>query len=223
MMKLVTMHDSKSCAERLVGSTPTSGTMSYYRTSKISKDKKLRAYVIGLAIGDGNLSKYNERTVRLRITCDTKYPDLIKNITKSLQKLFPENRVSIVKRKSSYLDVSVHSNHLENLLGWKAKGGSKFSQNISVPSWVIENNEYKIKCLRGLIETDGSIYLDRGYKMVIFSTIIQNLGEDVHSMINSLGFECHFYKILERGRYKYQVRLSKNTQDFLNLIKPNKS
>ena len=224
-MKLVNMRDSKSRAARFVGSSPTSGTMAYYRTPIISKDLYLMSYVIGLAIGDGNLSDINGRTIRLRITCDTKYPNLIKNIIKTLQKLFPENKVGIVKKKGNCLDVYVYSKQLENLLGWKAKGGPKYTQKVSFPNWIKEKEEYKINCLRGLIETDGSVYSDRGYKMVIFSTIIQNLAEDVFELIHSLGLKCQLYKVPENGTlgYKYQIRLSKDVQKFLDLVKPNKS
>src|SRR3989338_9217420 len=47
---------------------------------RLSKNKKLKAYVVGLSLGDGNLSNPNGRAVRLRITCDKKYPNLIQNI-----------------------------------------------------------------------------------------------------------------------------------------------
>jgi tRNA dimethylallyltransferase len=43
----------------------------------IKKDAKL-AYVIGLAIGDGGITNPNGRAYRLRITCDKKYPRIIK-------------------------------------------------------------------------------------------------------------------------------------------------
>jgi hypothetical protein len=36
----------------------------------MNADTQLQAYVIGLAIGDGNLSNPSGRAVRLRITCD---------------------------------------------------------------------------------------------------------------------------------------------------------
>ena len=40
----------------------------------------LQAYVIGLAIGDGDLSNPNGRAVRLRITCGSQYPALIAKV-----------------------------------------------------------------------------------------------------------------------------------------------
>jgi len=98
----------------------------YFRNTILNENKLLQSYIIGVAIGDGNLSNPNGRAIRLRITCDKKYPLLIKRIINSLQSLLPQNKVSIVEREEGCLDISVYSNHLEKILGWKAKKGSKF-------------------------------------------------------------------------------------------------
>lgn len=200
----------------------------YFRNKKLSNDKSLRAYIVGLAIGDGNLSNPNNRATRLRITCDKKYPRLLKRIIDALQLLLPENKVSLVKRKGC-IDVSVYSNHLEKTLGWKAKMGSKFNQNVSVPPWIKRKNNYKINCLKGLMETDGSIYSDRGYPAVMFVTVIQKLAKEVHKMMTSLGFKPRLYKIERKNnpynfkqRAVYHIRLSKNVSKFLTLVSPNK-
>lgn len=186
-------------------------------------NRSLRAYIIGLAIGDGNLSNPNNRATRLRITCDKKYPKLMGRIAESFQKLLPKNKIGFVDRKGC-VDISVYSNYLENLLGWRVGYGSKAYQKVTVPKWILEGKKsYKIKCLRGLIETDGSIYIDRKYKMVIFSTIIPELARDVYNMIISLGFKPHIYKI-NRGVHKnntylkYQVRLSLCVDNFLKIL-----
>lgn len=203
--------------------------MSFYRTLKINKNKNLQSYVIGLAIGDGNLSNPNGRAVRLRITCDKKYPFLLNRIKNVLNLLFPENKVSFINKKGC-IDISIFSNNLEKILGWKADGGSKFIQKVSVPFWIKEKGEYKINCLRGLIETDGSIYYDRGYKMVIFTTIMPNLAEDVYGMMKSLNFNPRIYKIKpKKNKYnynqqvRYNIRLSKDVDKFIKLIKIDKS
>ena len=155
---------------------------------------------------------------------------LITKICKALEKLFPENKVSIVDRDKGCVDISIYSNHFEKLLGWKAKNGSKFVQKVNVPNWIKENNNYKINCLRGLIETDGSIYNDRGYTMMIFTSVIPALAKDFYDMILSLEFNPHLY-LIKRGKtaeYKYSqqdvyhIRLSKNVSKFLELVKPEK-
>jgi len=196
------------------------------RILPLNPDLGLQAYVIGLAIGDGNLSNPNRRAVRLRITCDTKYPALIIRISSSLRQLLPENKVSLVGSNGNYVNISVYSNHLESLLGWKALGGSKHHQGVEVPRWICEDRWLTIPCLRGLIETDGAIYRDRGYPMVIFSTVIPKLAQQVDAMMRDLGFRPHLYRTRQDRNsesVKYQVRLSQDVRAFLALVNPLKA
>lgn len=80
-------------------------------------DKQNLAYVIGVALGDGNLSNPNKRATRLRITCDSVYPKLGKEIKTSLELLFPTNKVSYVKRKEgTCFDISVYFNKLNEYI-----------------------------------------------------------------------------------------------------------
>ena len=200
--------------------------MSYSRVPTLHPDRELRAYVVGIALGDGNLSNPNGRATRLRISCDTKYPKLIKKISSALTRLLPQNRVTTVNRPGNCLDISVYSNHLEPLLGWTAGGGAKHKQDVGVPSWVQKRRKFIIPCLRGLIETDGAIYTDRGYPMVSFSTIIPRLARQVHAMISELGFQPKTYKVVQHPpalSFKYQVRLSCDVVRFLRLVRPVKA
>ena len=59
--------------------------------------------------------------------------------------------------------------------------------------------------------------------MVIFSTVIAGLAEQVELMITTLGFRPHLYKIRQTpagASFKYQVRLSRNVAAFLQLVRP---
>ena len=209
-----------------VGSTPTSGTTTIemgYRVAELCADLYLRAYVIGVAIGDGNLSNPNGRAVRLRITCDTRYPALIAKIRTALEQLLPQNRVGVVASRGNYVNLSVYSNHLESLLGWKATGGSKQHQDVGVPAWIREDRSLTVPCLQSLIETDGAVYTDRGYPMVIFSTVIPHLAQQVDLMMRNIGFLPHMYKVRQapdRDTFKYHVRLSRDVSAFLRLVQP---
>ncbi|MEK7612137.1 MAG: LAGLIDADG family homing endonuclease [Patescibacteria group bacterium] len=194
-----------------MGSTPTSGTT--------TKNLKTLAYIIGIALGDGNLSNPNKRAVRLRVTCDTQYQNIINNICNAIHELLPLNKVSIIHRAKTYIDISCYSNKWEELLGWKASGGSKYVQKVSIPKWIKEDHNYIIPCLKGLIETDGSIYYDRSYKMVNFVTIIPQLAKDVLEMITKLGFQPYLYKKIETTKKsKYTIRISKNVEEFIAKI-----
>jgi hypothetical protein len=65
------------------------------------------------------------------------------------------------------------------------------------------------------------IYSDRGYPMVIFSTVIPNLAQQVELMMRELRFCPHLYTTRQspkRACLKYQVRLSKDVLAFLALV-----
>jgi DNA-binding transcriptional regulator WhiA len=181
------------------------------------KNKKLIAYIIGFAIGDGNLSNPNGRAVRLRVTCDNKYPKIKENIKNSLGILLPKNKISEVKRDGC-VDISCYSNTLEKILGWNAKGGSKEKQNVSIPNWILCNKIYLKECLRGLIQTDGSIYKDRGYIMVNYTTIIEKLALDYFESLKKLNYKPQIRKVTHKGHTKYIVRLSKDVKKFIEEI-----
>jgi len=180
----------KSVSVRLRPRAPET-SLAWSAALTLNPDRQLQAYVVGLAIGDGNLSNPNGRAVRLRITCDIKYPALIAKISESLQQLLPDNKVGLIASRGNYANVSVYSNQLEALLGWKASGGSKQRQCVSIPAWIVEGWSLRLSCLRGLIETDGTIYHDRGHPMAMFSTVLSNLAQQVRGMIEALGFEPH--------------------------------
>lgn len=192
---------------------------------KLSKmDKKILAYIIGVAIGDGNLSNPNDRAVRLRISCDNNYPKLIERIIIAIKKILPLNKVSIIKRKRNCSDISCYSNKWEGFLGWKAKGGSKFKQKISIPVWIKSENKFIIPCLKGLFETDGSVYIDRKYKMANFVTLIPTVAKDVFAMIEKIGFQPNIQKLKTvNGKIKYTIRISKNTEKFIKKLGLNKN
>jgi len=178
------------------------------------------AYVIGIALGDGNLSCPNKRALRLRITCDLTYPFLIEEIITALKNIFPKNKVSICnKKKGTYIDISVYSNTLKDFMPWRLGEGSKFSQQAHVPEWILERKSYIKSCLRGLLQTDGSIYNDRNYIMVNFTNLTKPLVDDVYNMMITLGYRPRLYSSKQRnGNIKYVVRLSRNVQDFINEI-----
>ena len=175
---------------------------------------KSLAYIVGVALGDGNLSNQNRRAVRLRVTCDNKYPMIIKEIVKHLKIILPDNKVGLIDRKTA-TDVYCYSNKLENLMGWKALEGSKEKQKVTVPDWIVNNKTYTKECLRGLFQTDGSIYMDRKYLYTNFTSIIPTLINKVKIMIENLGFRPKMQKTLQpNGKIKYVIRISRDTKKF---------
>lgn len=183
------------------------------------------AYVVGVALGDGNLSCPNGRALRLRVTCDNKYPDIIEEIVNALSVTLPKNKVSLCERhKGTCCDISVYSNKLTEFIPWENNRGSKIEQNAHVPDWILNNLEYTQSCLKGLIQTDGSIYKDREYVMVNFTNLIKPLIDDVFNMITAIGFQPKIQSSIQKnGNVKYVVRLSRDVENFIHQIKLTKT
>jgi DNA-binding transcriptional regulator WhiA len=190
---------------------------------RVSDDKKLQAYIVGLALGDGNLSNSNGRAVRLRITCDKKYPKLQKHIAESIQKLLPDNKVSIVYRKDNANDVSCYSNSLEEILGWKSGKGSKIIQKVRIPSWILKDEDFIKECLRGIIQTDGSIFKDRGYIHVNIVSHIPTFARTIMFAIEKIGYKPNMQIFKSKTGNKYTIRVSKDTRKFIKDIEVWKS
>lgn len=211
-MKLVNIRDSKSR-----GSNPLRVRVPPQALSV----KENEAYLIGLALGDGNLSNPNGRAVRLRITCDKNYPNLINEVLKVMQLRFPANKVGMVDRKGC-VDVYVYSNELPSILGWRWDGGPKDVQGVKVPNWIKSRPQFVRACLRGLFQTDGCAYQDRGYTMLNFVNTCQDLAEDVIDLIERLGYKPNL-QILQPSQNKmrqtkYTIRVSKNAEHFIKEI-----
>ncbi len=193
--------------------------MSYYRKTPLNPDKKLQAYIIGVALGDGNLSNPNKRAVRLRVSCDKKYPRLLKHIVNALQLMLPKNKVGITNRKGNCIDISVYSNYLPKLLSWNWHDGPKDKQNVAVPIWIKKDQNFAKECLRGLFQTDGSIYKDRDYLMVNFVNTAPKLSNDVFYMVQKLGYRPNLQKLKQNnGKIKHTIRLAKDSQKFIKEI-----
>lgn len=180
------------------------------------------AYVVGVACGDGNLSNPNTRAVRLRVTCDAKHPGIIERVHENISIILPHNKISTVtNRNGNCVDVSYYSNQWPRLLGWNDYDGSKNIQNIGIPSWIKQRKIYQNRCIRGLIESDGSIYCDRGYRMVNIVTTIPTLADDAATMIRDIGFLPHVYEIQandSRRLPRFNIRISKHSNKFIETI-----
>lgn len=165
-------------------------------------------------MGDGNLSNPNGRATRLRITCDARYPKIATEITANLKVLFPQNKISVVPGPiASYFNISVYSNKLNELIPWRVGDGPKEKQKARVPQWVFTNAEYVRKCLKGLIQTDGSIYTDRGYTMINFTNHTKVLADDVYCLFLFLGYHPNQSRTpISKNGYKFVVRLSRSRE-----------
>jgi hypothetical protein len=140
----------------------------------------------------------------------------------TLQAVFPDNKVGIVNRVGC-VDISAYSNKLPGLLGWKWDAGPKHMQGVRIPTWVWGNVNYLRICLRGLFQTDGCAYCDRGYVMANFTNVCKSLAQATILGITSLGYKPNLQIFRSSNTRKmkcrkYVIRISRQAEDFLREI-----
>lgn len=137
------------------------------------------AELLGLYLGDGCISK-GERTFRLRICLDAKYPGIISDTKALLERCLPENPVGLIRsRREKMLVVSVYSTHLPCLLPQNG-AGKKHERRISLEAWqmrLLEDAPWRF--LRGCIRADGCAFVNRTGPYSYLSYHFSNRSPDI--------------------------------------------
>ncbi|MFH1376766.1 MAG: LAGLIDADG family homing endonuclease [Candidatus Woesearchaeota archaeon] len=148
----------------------------------------------GIHIGDGSMNFYKEKgLVSIAINPnEKKYMDFIKRLYWSLYK------VSVNLRNwSRAYGFQLSSNEL---VEFKYKQGLPLGkkENINIPHWIKKNEQYQKACLRGIFDTDGTLYIEKKYNKpyprIQISSISQNLIKDIHEILVNLDFKVSLWK-----------------------------
>lgn len=120
------------------------------------------AEFVGIMLGDGGITKY-QVVISLHSEDDKKYSIFVTRLIKKLFKV----PVGVYYDKNSFsLDLVVSRKKLVcfcvERLGLKI--GNKIKQRMDIPDWIKNNEQYSIACVRGLVDTDGCVFIHR-YKV----------------------------------------------------------
>ncbi len=168
------------------------------KTLPIKKPRKSEelAEFTGIVMGDGGISKY-QLTITLSFKDDKEY---IKFVVKLIKKLFGVNPNVYRREKDSVDNIVVSRTKLIKFCVEKLglKIGNKVKQQIDIPDWIKRNRNFRIACVRGLVDTDGSVfthtYTSNGklysYKKLAFTNHSKPLILSVYKIIKGLGLNA---------------------------------
>lgn len=167
----------------------------YYET----REKKRGVYVIRI-VGDSRL--------------DRKYHlEYLKPLIERLFNINMRVKFHIVK---NVMFIEAYGIRLVEFLEKKGfPPGDKIKNNLGIPGWIKNNKNYLKSCLRGLYDTDGSVYKLTGQNshQICFTNANQRLLTDVRDSLLSLGINCS--KISYRDIY---ITKKSELRKFLKLI-----
>jgi Homeodomain-like domain len=147
--------------------------------SRVVCDTGDYAELLGIYLGDGCISA-GARSERLRIFLDAKHTTIVSETEALLQRCFPENRVGRGKRHYGRMVVlSVYARHLSCLLPQHGPG-KKHERTIVLEPWQAELCERAPwRLLRGLIRTDGCVFVNRTGRYEYLTYAFCNLSQDI--------------------------------------------
>jgi hypothetical protein len=191
--------------------------MNNFKEKKVNLPKfsEELAELLGILAGDGNIDPKNNRVC---VTCDSKTDHYY--VTKHVRKLFKRlfNIQTTINNRNGGIRCQIYSKKLANYLELKGitKGNRKNKTNI--PKKVLKNKKYIIPFLRGLFDTDGSVYEKRtNYVVVEYTSCYPKFLEQIQKELIKLGFKATL-----SGK---SVRVCRQTEvdSFFKLIMPNNS
>ena len=119
------------------------------------------AEFVGIMLGDGGLT-HGQASITLNSNADKEYIPFVINLVRNLFNFDAPVYERQDCNASSILCNGVKL--IEYLLKIGLTVGNKVKQQARVPKWIFSKKCYRIACLRGLIETDGGIFIHR-YKV----------------------------------------------------------
>lgn len=194
------------------------------------KENYSLAEMIGIILGDGHLSIDGYYlTITLNFQDEREYAVYIMKLLESLFKQKPVV-INLPKNKANQLRIS-NRFLVEFLTSKDLKLGNKIKNQVGVPLWIKNNININAPCLKGLTDTDGSIFpvIRENSIKINFKNNSEPLVRDYKLMCENLGIkmaniiEGWTYSRGKRFRY-YKVHIGGKEQvaKFLYLVKPMK-
>lgn len=189
------------------------------RNVKIPKRSKKLAEFFGILAGDGHLienGKIHRFGITLNLKEDIFYATYVTNIIKELFNLDPTIQI---RENEGRLDLLVYSKAIINFILSLGFPNRRKKGKLNIPSWILKNKNFTQVFLRGLFDTDGSLFFaKRGtYKyneypvieIKIYDEIFMN---QVETALKKLRFRC------VRGKNKVQLNGILSMKKWLNEI-----
>lgn len=129
------------------------------------------AELMGIVFGDGGINNNWQLVITLNSEADLEYSLYVKRL---LEQLFGIE-VAIRKRpgQNAIVLVCSSSNLVDFVVTKGAVRGNKIKQEIDIPEWINRSTDLKKMFLRGLVDTDGCLYI---HDHVVSGKRYKNLG-----------------------------------------------
>lgn len=182
------------------------------------------AEFVGIMLGDGGITN-DQCTITLNGEADADYIKYVLHLGKNI--IGEQGGVYKDKHSKAKRIYYTGVNLVRYLKSIGLKVGNKVTLQVSVPSWVNDNIYYKIACLRGLVDTDGCLFIHK-YKVNGKEYKYTNLGfanqsvpliKFTHKTLLDLGFSAKTTSYL--GKHRVWLYNRAEVQKYLRVVGSN--
>lgn len=118
------------------------------------------AELVGIFLGDGCIGDYQVK-VTLNREDDRNYAFFVSSLIKKVLKEKP----TWSERDNNTINLTLSGvNLIEILEDLGLRRGNKIKNKIKFPEWILNDNNFRRSCIRGLFDTDGGLYFHRHSK-----------------------------------------------------------
>lgn len=153
------------------------------------------AELIGIILGDGGMT-FNQLKITLNKETEPGYVNYVANLLDFLFKEKP-SRYYFGGRAGKTCNLCLSGvGIVEILKKFGLVSGNKVKNQVEVPSWIVNNSDFSSACVRGLVDTDGCIYIhkhkNRGVNLINLGLNFTNRSYPllgfVYNHLQSLGY-----------------------------------
>lgn len=163
----------------------------------------------GIMLGDGHVSHF-----QTTITLGTKEMPYVRYVASVMKKLFMVSP-GISRRKGGYHDIYISSVALAKWLYARGLVSNKVHSQVGIPAWIFSKKTFMKGFLRGLFDTDGSVYLLKYGIQVSFTNYSYPLLKSLHSILSRLR-----YNPSKISSHKVYITNRKDVVNFFKEISP---
>jgi hypothetical protein len=153
------------------------------------------AEFVGIVLGDGGMTE-GQLSITLNSTDDLEYSEFVVHLCK---KLFRVNPSVYIRKYQNALVIMISRVALIRFLTEQVGlvTGNKVKHQVAIPDWIMTKKLYQIACLKGLVDTDGSVFTHRytvngkqyAYKKLSYTSASAPLKHGAHSIFKTLGMQ----------------------------------
>ena len=163
-----------------------------------NKNAELAEFV-GIMLGDGGMTK-NQVTISLNRETDREYIFYVKNLIERLFRVEPSEREDSESLANTIVVSRIELVEFCKSIGLKV--GNKVKQKVDIPEWIKKNKKFLGVCVRGLVDTDGSVFEHKykvggkvyRYKKMDFASSSWPLLNSVYLALKDLGLKPRITK-----------------------------